>query len=180
MRMKKYRDLFRVEVVESEDRVKQEVVYTGDYYITDMPQNQGRKYKMFLLLTSVVMALLFLYMGLLNNDGSRIIYVAMPYMLQFLPISYMIISVISFYPKYKLTVVQYEKTFTRIRTAGTWVLILSLAGILGEIIFIFRGYGNTLKQELAFLSCNIITAICAIVVLQLHSKIKFKTVQSGK
>ncbi|NLM10404.1 MAG: hypothetical protein GX213_06450 [Clostridiaceae bacterium] len=178
--MKKYKDLFKVETVEYKNRVKQEVMYTGDYYITDMPQKLMRKYKICLILISVFMAILFLYIGLLNNDGSRVLYVVMPYILQFLPISFMIISAASFYPKEKLTVVQYEKTFTRIRTTGTWILILSFASILGEVIFIIAGYGNTPKLELVFLVCNIIIAVFAIITLQIHSKIKFKTEQNNR
>jgi len=180
MRMKKYRDLYKVELVESNVRVKQKVVYTGDYYKLDMPKKQEYKYKISLISIPAIMAVLFICMGLLNNDGSRIFYIVMPYTLQFLPIAYMIISAVSFYPKDVLTAVQYEKTYIRIRTAATWMLILSCASILGEIIFILRGVGSTFKMELIFLFCNIIIAVLAIIILQIHGRITFRTVQNDK
>lgn len=169
-----------METVESNDRVKQKVVYTGEYYKTDLLKEQEQKYKICLVLIPVIMAALFIYMGLLNNDGSRVFYVVMPYVLQFLPIAYMIISAVSFFPKNMLTVAQYDKTYMRIRTSGTWILILALASILGEILYIVRGYGNTLELEIIFLVCNIIISILAFITLRIHAKIKFKMVQNDK
>lgn len=176
---RKYRDLFRVELVESKNRVKKKVIYTGDYYKTDMPRDQIVKYKICFILVSVLMAALFFCMGLLNNDGSRTFYVVFPYILQLLPIAYTIISAVSFYPKEVLTVVQYEKAFIRIRTAGTWILILSVAGAIGETVYILGGYGNTVNLELIFLICNLVMAALAIVILSIHSRIKFKTVPNN-
>lgn len=175
MNKKKYKKLYKVKTVETERGIKQKAVYIGSYYTPDMPLNEERKLKVLLLFTSIIMAVLFICMGFLNNDGSRVFYVVMPYVLQFLPISFMIVSTLSFYPKNKLTEIQYEKTFTRIRTSCTGILILSFASILGEIIFIYRGAGNTPKLELLFLVINIVSTIFAIISLQIHKKIKFKS-----
>lgn len=162
-------------MVETKNGIKQEAIYIGNYYKTDMPKDLERKYKACLILMPVLMAILFVGMGLLNNDGSRVFYVVMPYILQFLPISYMIISAFSFYRNSKLTVIQYDKTYTRIKTTGTGVLILSFASIIGEVIFALKGNGKTPTLELIFLVCNISIAVLAVVTLHIHSKIKFKT-----
>ncbi|NLX76750.1 MAG: hypothetical protein GXZ01_05150 [Clostridiaceae bacterium] len=180
MARKKYKNLFKVETVEYDNRIRQEIVYTGDYYITDMPGNLERRYKICLLLIPVIMAVLFIGAGFLDNDGSRAFYVVMPYVIQFLPISFMIISAVSFYPKSKLTVVQYEKTFKRIGIAGIWVLILSFASVLGEVVFLLAGHGNTPEQELVFLVCSIITAVSAVAALRIHGKIRFRTEPNEK
>ena len=71
MARKKYKNLFKVETVEYDNRIRQEIVYTGDYYITDMPGNLERRYKICLLLIPVIMAVLFIGAGFLDNDGSR-------------------------------------------------------------------------------------------------------------
>jgi len=176
---KKYRNLFRVETVESGKHVRQKVVYTGDYYKTDMPKKQEKVCKVLLIAIPVVMAVLFVYMGLLDNNGSRTFYVVLPYVLQFLPISYSIISAVSFYPKEMLTVIQYEKAYIRIRTSGMWILILSVAGIIGEIVYILGGYGDTPGLEIIFLICNFAMAGLAMVIINIHSRIKFKMVPNS-
>lgn len=60
---KKYRDLFRVETVESGKGTKKRIIYTGDYYKSDIPQEQAKKYKMCLILISAIMAVLFFIWG---------------------------------------------------------------------------------------------------------------------
>ncbi|UZQ86325.1 hypothetical protein ODU73_000750 [Thermoclostridium stercorarium] len=131
---------------------------------------------MCLILISAIMAVLFFYMGLLNNDGSRVFYVVLPYVLQFLPIAYTVMSSVSLYPKDILTVVQYEKSYVRIKASGTWILILSIAGSIGDIIYIFGKYGNKIELELTFLICNFAMAILAIIILRIHNRIKFKII----
>lgn len=112
----------------------------------------------------------------MNNDGSRVFYVVLPYVLQFLPIAYTVMSSVSLYPKDILTVVQYEKSYVRIKASGTWILILSIAGSIGDIIYIFGKYGNKIELELTFLICNFAMAILAIIILRIHNRIKFKII----
>lgn len=176
---KKYKDLFKVEMVETRKGLKQKVIYTGKYYVADMPKNDERRYKLCLVIIPFLIAALFIFMGLLNNDGSRVFYVVMPYILQFLPISYMIISAVLLYINEQLTEMQYDKSFIRYKSSATGVLILSFAAIMGEIVFVLKGSGSTPELELIFLICNIIIALSAVATLQIHKKMKFKTKENA-
>lgn len=63
-----------------------EFVYTGEYYRFDMPQQKINGLKLIYSVLALATAVAFLVSGFLNNEGSRVMYVILPYAALFLPV----------------------------------------------------------------------------------------------
>lgn len=171
---RKYRDQYVLQTVETKDGPKRKTVYTGKYFTAHLPEDKLGKYKAALKGISLITAVLFVGMGLVNNAGSRVIYVILPYAILVLPVFYMLMTTISFgRAKDKLTFPEYDKIFVRMRTAGMGALILAAAGAVGVVVFILSGKGNTPGMEILFLAGYIGIAFLAFLCLQIHNKVQF-------
>lgn len=171
---KKYRDQFEVQTEKTKNGIKQKVVYTGRYYVTDLPIDKMRRYQVSFKRLSAIIALLFIGMGFLNNDGSRVFYVVFPYVILFLPVLYMIFASITFSRKgEKLTIPDYEKSFVRLKTTGIGILVLSVASAVGDLVYVLSGHGNTMGLEILFIIGALTIAFCAFLVVQVHKHIQF-------
>lgn len=171
---RKYRDQYVMQTVETKDGPMKKAVYTGKYFAAQVPEEKLSKYKAALKGISLITAMLFVGMGLVNNAGSRVIYVILPYAILVIPIFYMLMTTISFgRTKGKLTFPEYDKVFVRMKTAGMGALILAIAGAVGVLVFILSGKGNTPGLEILFLAGYIGIAFLAFLCLQIYNKVQF-------
>ncbi len=171
---RKYKEQFEIQTVETQNGLRKKAVYRGDYYLPAVPAEKLSRYKAALKGSSLVMALFFIGMGFINNDGSRVFYVILPYAVLFLPIFFMLISTITFGKvKDKLTVPEYDKTVVRIRVTAMAAFILALAGAVGGLVFVLSGKGITPGREIIFLCGYLAIAFSAFLSIQIHKKVQY-------
>lgn len=174
---KKYRDQYTIQPIKTANGFTERIQYTGVYYVTDLPTEKLQKYKSAFIGISVVIALLFVMMGFLNNDGSRVLVIMLPYAILFLPIVFMIISSVSFYRNQgRLTTPIYDKSFKRLKTAGIGILVLSSASVVGDVFYMFSGQGKATVMEMIFVICGMMIAVVAFLSVQIHKKIPFRQI----
>jgi len=172
---RKYTDQFELQTVKTQKGFRRMAVYRGKYYLAAVPAEKLNRYKAALKGTSLAMAMLFIGMGLLNNSGSRIFYVILPYAALVLPVFFMLVSTITFgKAKDKLTVPELDKTVGRIKTTSIAAFITAAAGAIGSLIFILSGQSSTPGREI-FFACGYVTiAVCAFFSMQIHKNILFE------
>lgn len=175
---RKYKDQFEIQAVETKNGFRKKVIYQGNYYLAAVPAEKLNRYKAAFKGASLVMTLFFAGMGFINNDGSRIFYVVLPYAILLLPIFFMLISSIAFgKTKDKLTFPEYDKTVVRIKTAAITAFIASMAGVVGDLFFILSGRGNTPGREIIFMTGYTVIAVCAFMSIQIHKSIQYDQVE---
>lgn len=118
---------------------KTNIIYHGKYYRIQMDDKKIKKAKWLNVIYGIIFALLFAFLGFLNNDGSRIIYVVLPYVFLFLPIFYTNMGTIKLLNiTGDMTVKEYDFTVERMKKTTLSLLILSIACALGEILYLIR------------------------------------------
>jgi amino acid transporter len=174
---KKYLKDYGVQTVKTRKGTKEEAFYKGDYYSTDMPDEELKKYKTAFIMTSALNVVLFVVMGLLNNDASRQLYVALPYVALLLPAAFMLTGAVYFYRSgVRLTRYDYDKSFVRIKAHATASLYISAACVIGDIAAVLTGKTDTLDKELLFMAMGAAAAFFSFLTVQFHKKIRFVTV----
>jgi hypothetical protein len=174
---RKYADQFELQTVKTQKGVRKMVVYRGNYFLAKVPAEKLNRYKAALKGTSLAMATLFIGMGLVNNSGSRIFYVILPYAVLVLPIFFMLVSTITFgKTKDKLTVPEFDKTVGRIKTTSIVAFISAAAGVVGGLIYVLSGQSSTPGREIIFTAGYAAIAVCAFFSMQIHKNILFEQV----
>ncbi len=176
---RKYKDQFEIKTLKTQNGLKKTAVYQGKYYTAAVPDEKLNRYKAALKGASLTMALIFIGMGFINNDGSRVFYCILPYAVLFLPVFYMLLSSIAFgRKKNELTVPEYDKTVVRIRTSAIAAFIVAIAGATGAMFFVLSGKGNTPGQEIVFIIGYVAIALCAFFSMQIHKKVQYEQVDN--
>lgn len=176
---KKYLADYELRSVQTPKGHKDEAVYKGNYFIPDMPEDELQKYKVSFIVLSLIMTALFIAMGLLNNDGTRVLYVALPYAILLLPVAFMFTGAVYFYRfKEKLTRQEYDQSYIRIKAYGMAVLYLSIACALGNLFVVLTGRTLTPGKDILFILMSAAIAFLAFLAVQIHKKVKFKTVSN--
>ena len=120
---------------------KKNITYHGTYYRIQMEEKKLKKAKWINVIYGLILFSLFAFLGLLNNEGSRIIYVVLPYVFLFLPIFYTNMGTIKLLNiSGDMTTKEYNFTIIRMKKTTLSLLILSIACALGEILFMIRIY----------------------------------------
>lgn len=175
--MKKYyKDYKLVSRTLPNGKVKQVAEYIGKYYISCLSKTDLKKMKFYYLALVLCSSATAMGAGFLNNPGSRIVYVALPYVSLFLPIAYSLMGTIGFIrTDEKLTRVLYDKTKVRIRRATIWQILLSVLAILGDVVFIlYRIDKNFLQKELVFLGCLVLVLLLNILFVQFQKRVVYQ------
>lgn len=137
-------------------------VYTGVYYMYDLPAGKLKLLKLAYLSISLVLAILFTAGGYLNNPGSRVLYVILPYITMFLPIAFIISDTVKIiFSDNKMTFKQYNRSVLQLKRSVIALIAISAAAITGEISYlIFNGTKALLSSEIPyFLVCFAIFCI---------------------
>lgn len=174
--MKKYyKDYKLVSKTQPNGKLKQVAEYVGRYYICQLSESDFKRYKFYYLTLTLCSSATAIGLGFLNNPGSRIAYVALPYVSLFLPIFFMIIGTIGFiYSGNKLVQVAYDKTKIRIRRSTIWQIALSFLASIGNIIFTLnKGSADTLLKNWVFTGGMLLVLVLNIVFLQLQKRVTY-------
>ena len=93
MASKKYiKDYDLVEFEDEQGRIKQTVIYKGDYFTLNLEERQIKQSKRIFIILSFAVLLIHIAAGFVANPGTYKFYVALPYTIAFLPIFFLIMA----------------------------------------------------------------------------------------
>lgn len=151
---------------------KKELIYKGNYYSIKSETIKIRHLKWTFFILVCMIAAIFLGIGVLNNEGSRKLYVILPYVFMFLPIFYGFIGTFKLlHANLKMTHIEYEHTVERIKKSSLSLIIIAITTMIGQIIFLIRNHVTNVRSlDYAFLSGVLMIGLLALILLQLQSK----------
>lgn len=140
-------------MVPDDGKEKKKYRYTGDYYIFDI--NRGEKKKIFIknAVFCILYILLFILAGLVNNDGSRSLFIAVPYAFLYLPYVYLVMGTLSVRGMgERMEFIAYDKSLGRMKRSCTGILVIASYLCIADGIYA-AGWGGeiSLTHEIAFL-----------------------------
>ncbi len=154
------------------DKKKREYIYIGPYYAYEFHTSRKRMLAEYLLLT-VVLAVIWVAAGLLNNSGSRFGLTVIPYAMGFIPVFYLICGVLSACSgrAEKQERYQYDMSYRRIGRSINGVLTAAAITVAGDMIFILFHYKSIdLVLEGIFLTCVTAAAATAAQIKRVYRK----------
>jgi hypothetical protein len=174
--MKKYyKDYKLVKKTLPNGKTKEVAEYIGRYYICQLSETEIKRHKLYYFALTLCSSATVIGFGFLNNPGSRIAYVALPYVSLFLPMVYMIIGTIGFIGSgMKLEQAVYDKTKIRIRRSIIWQIALSFLSGIGNVVFtLLKGSADTLLKNWIFTGGMLLVFVINIVFLQLQKRVTY-------
>ncbi|WP_312369825.1 hypothetical protein [Lachnoclostridium sp.] len=150
---------------------KKNITYHGKYYRIQMDNKKIKKAKWINVIYGLVFFILFTFLGFLNNESSRMLYVVLPYVFLFLPIFYTNMGTIKLLNiTGDMTVKEYELTIQRMRKTTLSMLILAIACTIGEILYLVRNkITDFTSKDYVFLSGILVITVLSILFMQ-HQK----------
>lgn len=157
-------------------KIKQVAEYIGNYYICQLSEKDFIRYKLYYLALALCSGITTTGLGFLNNLGSRIAYVALPYVSLFLPIAFSLIGTIGFiFSGFKLEQAAYDKTKNRIYHSTIWQIGLSSLASLGNFTFtLIKGSTDTLLKNWIFTGGMLLVLVINFVFLKLQKRVTYK------
>lgn len=161
-------------------KIKQVAEYIGKYYVCSLNEIELRKYKIYFLTLALCSSITVIGIGFLNNPGSRILYVSLPYVSLFLPMAYSLMGTVGFMTSGKrIELPKYDKTKMRIYRSTIWQIALSGITIGGDLIFFFLNKNiKMLQKEMLFVVGIILILVINIIFLQLQKKVIYQVEDS--
>lgn len=150
-----------------------EISYTGDYYEFHLTDAEYKKMRSLIFASMIVFVLIFAAAGFLNNRGSFCIYVLLPYLCIFLPLTFLIRGYIRI-PKQSqpMEYAIYDKCYNRVKFSFVGIMMASMAAGIGDVVFIIKNAQEiNLIKEGSFCIANIAIAGISIFLLRYHNRI---------
>lgn len=169
---RRYRNEY--EVVINEKTGKKELKYIGDYYRLDMnDRDRKQRVRMYLILMALIVVLYVL--GLFwNNDGSRIMYVMIPYACAIFSMCYLIMGVIrTAMEKGDMEHFAYDCSVTRIKKTTISNTVIIGVSFIGDVIFMAKNWGVIdSTRELLFAVTALALSVINYYFRTIHAKTK--------
>ncbi len=155
-----------------------EYKYTGEYYRFDMPGEKIREMKWIYAALALSTAILFLIAGFINNEGSKVIYVSLPYVVLLLPIGFMVWDVVKIASlRGDMTKKQYDQSVVQLKNVTTAATVLSFLASAGDIVFMALGFASEYQaKELLFLFLVMLIGVLNIIFISMQKKFICKKV----
>lgn len=172
--MKRYADDYEIQMEKDErGREKKVAVYRGNFYEVNLDEKQLIQLRKNGILFFLIIFILHVAGGFAANPGMYAFYVALPYVVAFLPFYFLGSSILRI-PKRKRLYhrEEVELSFTRARKASLSLLILLGIVLLGEIIFLIWFSGDGMGLDLIFLGTIMLTTVPAFLLFR-----RLKTIQ---
>jgi hypothetical protein len=114
--------------------------------------------------------------GLLNTSGSRVLYVAMPYVCLFFPVVFNVIgAVVLMSAGSKLEFAAYDKSINRIHKSSIGQLVISGITATGDICYLlFGSHTDQMRREMVFLICMVIVLLISILLLRVRKILNYE------
>lgn len=174
MKRIKYSDYYkkRSVLIDNGRTVKDEYIYTGDYFRFKNDEKQVTRSKAQILAIALFSLILYISGGFIDTGGSHVFYVLLPFVFAFLPLAFMLIAAFQFSLKHgDFTVFDYERIWLRLKRTSIAVTCLTGMSMLGEIIFSITHFSriSIIKESGYLLSCSVIVFL-AVILIKIHSK----------
>ena len=178
MASRKYKDDYEIVfTVDEKGREKREPVYRGDYFEASFDQTALLQLKRRSLLLLVVIFVLHLGSGFVNNQGMYQFYVSLPYVIGFFPLIYLgesILRIPKEMRKYRRE--EKEMSFDRVKTTSVSLIVFLVIGLIGEIVFLLffsaRGQG---AAEFLYLALQALAISAGYFIFRLHQPVQIQT-----
>lgn len=144
-------------------RVVPDISYVGDYYVLPFDESQKKKCCWLNVLAAVLLFVIHLVEGMLNQDSSRTFWIVYPYLFVFLPVCYMFIGAVSFFGvPLRMQKAHYETSLLRIRHSciGSMVLV-GLSAILDVVYMVIHRSSVDFGKELLYFGFHALFLIAA-------------------
>ncbi len=159
--MRKYADDYEIEITEdAKGREKKVAVYRGAYYEIAADEKQIKKFRLLSILLTLVIVVLHVAGGFVANQGMYQFYVALPYVIAFLPLYFLAAGVFRL-PNQKRLLRRDENglSFERMKKASISLLVIILVGVVGEIVFLIFFASGDYSREIIYLLLEIFAAL---------------------
>lgn len=139
--------------ITNKGRLVNDLHYIGDYYVLPFDKKEKRKTTLLNFVYIFFIISFMLIAGLLNADSSRTAWIVFPYIIQYLPIGYMIGGAITYITiPCRIQKIKYETSIERMRRSAIGILIFSIVNLILDTIFIFVHINNiNLLKEIIYL-----------------------------
>lgn len=112
--------------------------YIGEYYRFKLERSSQRKFWIYDFLFAMALWVVFVLTGFVQAEGSRQIYVVLPYSCAFLPLCLMLGDLVKIMVyKDDLTKKQFEGSVVQLRRMTIAIIVLSIVSSIGQVIHIF-------------------------------------------
>lgn len=157
-------------------RTKQTAEYIGKYYICRLSKRELIKKKLYHLTLVLCSSATVMGVGLINTSGSRVAYVALPYVLLFLPVALSLIGAIRFAVSGdRLGYEAYDKTKNRIHRSAIGQVVLSGLTILVDLSYVFfGGRVEYLHKEIIFMMGISLILLLAVLLIKIQKKVIYE------
>jgi len=170
-----------VTFVDEKGREKRVMKYKGPHFSISILHMEYKPYRRLSYLLFGLIILLHISSGLTANPGMYQIYVALPYAVAFLPLTFLAFGIIGL-PK-DLAKIQrdvMERSFKRIKINTIALLIIFTLLILGEFLFmILHPALPHFKNEMLFLIPEILASTSMLGIFLLNRKVKVNPINNG-
>ena len=145
---RKYKEEYEVR----ENGRKKDVIYIGEYYSIQADDLKIQRLRLLYGITMLCLIVLFLIGGLLNNDGSRIFYVIVPYVCSIIPLFYMGLATVQFLRIHsEIQHIFYDLSVIRLKKTGAALIAFSVMTLIGDLIYFFTQFSQiNLGMEIVF------------------------------
>lgn len=174
MGMKKYvKDYKTILSVNEKGEQIRTYEYQGDYFKLPFSAARMQKYKLTFLLTLAGIILAHITGGMMNNPGMRQFYVAIPYVLVYLPIFNLLRSGIRLpVEERKYRREEIGVTYERFSNHSLILLIMLGISLAGEVVFLLFFYkGSPAISEYNFLAAEIAALALSLIIYSNTNKI---------
>jgi hypothetical protein len=179
--MKKYFKDYNLVTESRENGISnQRAEYKGKYYICQLNKVETVKNKLYLFTLALCSGAVLIAVGLLNTSGSKIFYVALPYVGMFLPAVFSLLGIVRLITEgNRLEFVAYDKSRNRMYRSSITQIILSSLTIIGDICY-FSIKENIMNQqrEIIFLIGIICVLLFNILLFIILKKVIYKVEES--
>jgi hypothetical protein len=172
--MRRYADDYEIGYeIDQKGREKKVAVYRGQYFEVNIEEAQLVRFKRICLVLVLLIIAFQIGSGFVANRGMYKFYVAMPYVFAFLPLYYLAAGA-SRLPsqKRKLRRDEVGLSFDRMKKASVSLLILMVAGVIGEVIFLLWFAEPGWVQEYIFLTLQVLSALGSFLIIRLQQPIE--------
>ena len=155
--------------------------YKGDLYILPFDEEEKKKTYLPCLLCGLLMIVVIVGQGLINQTSSRTIWVVLPYLAQFLPSLFFFVGVYEYVTATpRMTKRQYDKGILRMKGCAISVIFLAFISAICDIVYMVitkSGYDTT--KEVIYLLLHVLTIMAALLFGKYYNK-KFANIEISK
>ena len=177
MTHKKYKDDYETLYINEEGKEKRVTLYRGPYFEVDLDQGGLTRFRRNNLLLLILIVVLHLAAGCVNNTGMRQFYIALPYVIALLPL-WNVLSAVMRIPrlKDKYRRDEIEPSFDRIGVFSLWLLVCFAVILLGEILYWVLSAGAGFASEILFFLPELISFSAVYLVFRLQKQLQIRLV----